>query len=99
MPKHAKLRELTEEEVQEVRRLAQSRTASTRTVQRAKIIVALLDEPTLTASDAALRAEYRSAQSGPLWVKRFNADGLAGLEDRPRPGVPPTRILRKSTAS
>ena len=90
MPKHVKLRELTEEEVQAVRRLARSRTASARAVQRAKIIVALLDEPTLTASDAALRAGYRSAQAGPLWVKRFNAEGLAGLEDRPRPGVPPT---------
>jgi transposase len=25
-----------------------------------------------------------------LWLKRFNADGLAGLEDRPRRGRPPT---------
>ena len=24
------------------------------------------------------------------WVKRFNAEGLAGLEDRPRAGRPPT---------
>jgi transposase len=25
-----------------------------------------------------------------LWLQRFNAEGLAGLEDRPRPGYPAT---------
>jgi transposase len=90
MPKHVKLRELTDEETQEVRELARSRTAPARAVQRAKIIAALIDDPALKASEAALRAGYRSAQAGPNWVKRFNAEGLAGLDDRPRPGAPPT---------
>jgi transposase len=89
MPKHVKLRELTDEETQDVRRLAKSRTAPVRAVQRAKVIVALLEEPTLKASEAALRAGYRSAQSGVKWVKRFNEEGLAGLDDRARPGAPP----------
>jgi len=90
MPKHVKLRELTDEETREVRELAKSRTAPARAVQRAKIIAALLDKPTLKASEAALQAGYRSAQAGPQWVKRFNAEGLAGLDDRPRPGAPRT---------
>lgn len=90
MPKHIKLRTLTEEEAAAVRQLARSRTAAQRSVQRAQIIVALLDAPTLHASRAGRRAGYRSRQVGPLWVKRFNADGLDGLTDRPRSGCPPT---------
>lgn len=90
MPKHVKLRELTDEETQAVRELAKSRTAPVRAVQRAKIIAALLDDRAFKASEAALRAGYRSAQAGPKWVKRFNEEGLAGLDDRPRPGAPPT---------
>ena len=89
MPKHVKLRALTEEESQAVKRLAASRTAALRSVQRAKIIAAMLADPTLKAATAGLRAGYRSRQVGPLWVKRFNAEGLAGLADRPRPGCPP----------
>ncbi len=61
-----------------------------RSVQRAKIIVALLEEPTLTASEAGCRAGYKSPQVGPLWVKRFNAAGLPGLDDQPRAGRKPT---------
>jgi len=90
MPKHVKLRTLTEEESQAVKRLAASRTAAMRSVQRAKIIVALLEDPSLKASEAGCRAGYKSPQMGPLWVRRFNADGLAGLADRPRPGRNPT---------
>lgn len=89
MPKHVKLRTLTEEETREVRRLAASRTAAQRSVQRAKIIVALLEDSTLKASAAGLRAGYKSRQVGPQWVKRFNAEGLAGLEERPRAGRKP----------
>jgi transposase len=89
MPKHVKLRTLTEEESQAVKRLAASRTAPQRSVQRAKIIVAILEDDTLKASDAGLQAGYKSRQVGPQWVKRFNAEGLAGLEERPRAGRKP----------
>lgn len=78
MPKHVKVRELTK-----------SRTAPVRAVQRAKIIAALVDDPALKASEVALLVGYRSAQAGPKWVKRFNEEGLAGLDDRPRSGAPP----------
>jgi len=90
MPKHVRLREVSEAEALEVRRVAKSRTAPVRAVQRAKIIVALLDDPTLNASEAALRAGYRTGQSGPKWVRRFNDEGVAGMDDRPRSGAPPT---------
>jgi transposase len=89
MPKHVQLRTLTEEEQQAVRRIAASRTASQRSVQRAKVIVALLDDPTLKASEAGQRAGYNSRQVGPKWVRRFNMEGLSGLEERPRAGRKP----------
>lgn len=71
-PKHVKLRALTKEEAVEIKRLAASRTEPMRSVQRAKIIAALADDPTVNASEAGLQAGYRSPQVGPQWVKRFN---------------------------
>ncbi len=90
MPKRVVLRALTDEETVEVQRLAASCTAPRRSVQRAQIIAALVADPTLTASEAGLQAGYTSRQIGPHWVRRFNEEGLAGLEDRPRSGRPPT---------
>ena len=48
----------------------------------------MMDEPRLAASAAGGRAGYQSDIPGPLWAKRFNAGGLAGLEDEPRSGHP-----------
>ena len=45
MGKRVKLREVSEEEAVQVNRLAKSRTAAARLVQRAKVIQALLDDP------------------------------------------------------
>jgi transposase len=89
MPKRIRLRELTREERQEINRIAASRTEAVRRVQRVRIIKAMADDPDVTASDAALLAGFKSSLMGPLWVKRFNAEGLAGLADRPRPGREP----------
>jgi len=85
-----KLRSLTTEEEAEIRRLAASRKEPHRLVQRAQVIAAMLDDPTLHASHAGLRAGFRGAQSGINWVKRFNEEGLVGLEDKPKAGRPPT---------
>jgi transposase len=90
MRKAVKLRSLTTEEEAEVRRLAASRKESHRLVQRAKVIVAMLDDPQLHATYAGLQAGFRGQQSGINWVKRFNQEGLAGLEDKPKAGRPPT---------
>jgi transposase len=90
MPRQLCLRALTEDEKQEIGRLIKSRTEPVRRVQRAKIIQAMLDDPNLPAGEAGRLAGYRSIIPGPLWVKRFNAGGLAGLEDESRRGRPRT---------
>jgi transposase len=89
MRKPIKLRTLTAEEVTEIKRLANSRTEAIRLVQRARIITFMYDDPSLYASDAALKAGFTSSVVGPVWVKRFNEKGIAGLEDKARPGRQP----------
>ena len=89
MPRKLQLRALTADEQSEVRRIAKSRTEPARRVQRAKIIEAMLDDPTLPAAKAGRRAGYDTDNSGRMWVKRFNEQGLAGLEDDPRSGRKP----------
>jgi transposase len=89
MRKAVKLRSLTAEEEAEIRRLAASRKTPHRLMQRAKVIVAMLDDPKLRATHAGLKAGFQSQQMGINWVKRFNQEGLAGLEDKPKSGRPP----------
>jgi transposase len=88
MPQRVGLRAVTAEEKEAIERLAKSRTAAIRLVQRARIIQLMLDDPTLNASEAGLRAGFKSNAVGPVWVKRFNEAGLAGLQDEARPGRP-----------
>jgi transposase len=88
MPKKLGLREVSQEERKEVGRLVRSRTAAARLVQRAKVIQAMLDDPRMSAAGAGRLAGYKSDFSGQLWVNRFNQEGLAGLDDRPKPGHP-----------
>ena len=83
------LRPVLPDEKRALRTLAASRTQPIRLVQRAKLLVTLLDDPTVSASVAGRRAGL-SGQSGCAWVKRFNAGGLAVLADAPRGGRPPT---------
>ncbi len=90
MRKAVKLRTLTAEEETEVRRLAASRKAPHDLVQRAKLIVAMLDNPNLYATHAALQVGFLGEQAGINWVRRFNAEGVAGLQNRPKAGRPPT---------
>lgn len=90
MRKAVKLRTLTAEEATEVRRLAASRKEPHSLVQRAKLIVALLDNPKLYTTHASIAVGYRGEQTGLNWVRRFNAEGLAGLQDKPKTGRPPT---------
>jgi transposase len=89
MPKRIRLRELTTEEKAEIERLAASRKESIRLVQRARIIAAMVENTELAATEAGYKAGFKSSAIGPRWVKRFNEDGLPGLEDRPRPGRKP----------
>ena len=85
-----KLRTLTTEEETEIRKLAASRKAAHRLVQRAKVIVAMLDNPEMRATQAGQNAGFSGSQSGVNWARRFNDTGIAGLEDKPKAGRPPT---------
>jgi len=89
MPKRVRLRQLTTEEQTAIKRLAHSRTEAIRLVQRARIIEMMVNDPALNASEAGLRAGFKSNAVGAIWVKRFNEAGLAGLQDEARPGRPP----------
>ena len=98
MPKRIKLRTLTNEEEQEIRRLAKSRKEPMRIVQRAQIILAMLDNPGLAASRAGEQAGFKGAPMGIHWVKRFNEQGIAGLIDSDRSGRPPTHSQETRSA-
>ena len=50
----------------------------------------MIDDPSIPPSKAGQLAGYANPSSGLDWVRRFNAEGLEGLQDRPRPGAPPT---------
>lgn len=58
MRKAVKLRSFTTEEEREIRRLAASRKEAHRLVQREKVIVALLDNPQLHATQAGRQVGF-----------------------------------------
>jgi hypothetical protein len=68
MPKRIRLRTLTSDEEQEIRRLAKSRKEPIRIVQRAQIIAAMLDNPELAASRAGEQVGFKGAPMGIEWV-------------------------------
>lgn len=89
VPKRIRLRTLTADEEREIRRLANARKESIELVQRARLIAYLLDHPDVAASRAGMRVGFGSNASGTEWVKRFNAEGIPGLHNRPKPGRDP----------
>jgi transposase len=98
MPKRIELRTLTTEEEAEIRRLAKSRKEPIRLVQRAQVIAAMLDDPSLPASRAGEQVGFKGAPMGIRWVKRFNEAGVAGLLDAERSGRPPTHSQETRSA-
>jgi transposase len=82
-----KLRTLTDDERSTIERLAHSRTAPARQVQRAQILWLAQQGQLVPAIAQRLRVHEQTARD---WLKRFNKDGLKGLEDLPRGGKPPT---------
>lgn len=81
------LREPSDEERLALERLTHARTAAARLVERARVIWAALHGERVDAIAARFQV---SAATVYLWLHRFNDDGLAGLEDKPRKGRPPT---------
>lgn len=87
MPSFLTVRALTADEEELIRRLAQSRTAPARAVERAQIVWRAHQGARAPAIARALGVAEATVRR---WLKRFNADGVAGLRDAPRAGRPPT---------
>jgi transposase len=79
------VRDLTTEESEIVKQQARSRTEPARVVARAKIIWLSHQGLLVPAIAEELRLKQQTVR---LWLKRFNAKGLAGLQDNPRSGRP-----------
>lgn len=80
------LRPLGDDEAAAVRALAESRTAEARLRDRARICWRSAQGARVSAIVAELGVTEATVR---LWIKRFNAAGVAGLADAPRPGRPP----------
>jgi len=90
MSRILRLRNVSDEEAEKIKKLASSKTQAANLIQRAKVIQLLLDNPKMFVKDAAVLASFKSAQQAGTWVKRFNENGLDGLKDQQRSGRPPT---------
>lgn len=76
-----------EEMTKELHRLAKSRSEEKRLVERAQLLVYMLDHAGTSAQKAALELKVNP---GTLqrWIHRYNASGLAGLSDAQGRGRP-----------
>ena len=87
MPKTIEIRPLTEEERIALEQLKRSQTAEARLVERAKMVLMYHDGQ--KPVEIATKLD-RTASTVYSRLKRFDAEGLAGLEDQPRGGRKPT---------
>ena len=90
-----RVRALSDEEVQDLARMARSRTLGAGLVRRAQIVQHAVDglgAPEIAAKMGLCGATVR------FWLKRFNARGLAGLEEDMRSGRPPTYTAEERSA-
>ena len=81
------VRAISEEEREELGRMARSRTVGAGLVRRARILMHALEG--LKAPEISARMDLCGATVR-HWLKRFNARGLPGLEEDVRSGRPPT---------
>lgn len=81
------LRPMTADEQQALTTLLQSRTAPVRLVERARIVRAAGEGRSAPVIAAELGCSRPTVSA---WIRRFNEQGIAGLQERPRAGRPPT---------
>jgi transposase len=79
------VRETTNEERAKVERICRSQTAPVRMVRRARIIKLSAEGKTVPAIAQEVGFVEPTVRD---WIRRFDANGLAGLEDAPRSGRP-----------
>ena len=87
MARTLRLREPSVEERAALERLAHSRTAAARLVERARVVWAVAQGERV---DAVAARFHLTAATVYLWVQRFSDGGVVGLEDKRRIGRPPT---------
>src|SRR5689334_18028950 len=81
-----RMRTLTAEEERVIKKLAHSRAASARLVERAQIIELAAQGQTIPQIQQQLSLSEPTVRK---WWKRFESLGISGLEDSGRPGAPP----------
>jgi transposase len=80
-----RVRDLTPEEVETIKRVAHARTERARDVERAKIVWLSRQGQRVAAIAQDLHVHRDTVR---FWLKRFNTNGLAGLQDEARSGRP-----------
>lgn len=81
------VRDVTEVERTKLEQIARAKTAPVRLVERARIVLLSIAGLTVPTIAAQVGVSEKTARQ---WIKRFTAAGLAGLDDAPRAGRPPT---------
>lgn len=87
MPKLTKIRQMTEQEANQIKALAHSRTEPAALVQRAQIILMSREGTRVMQVAERLRVCDRTVRR---WIYRFNEAGVEGLRDQSRQGRPLT---------
>ena len=87
MPKILEFRPITKEERKELEQLKRSQTAEMRLVERAKMV--LWSQEGQKAVEIAAKLD-RTPMTVYNRLKRFDLEGMAGLEDKPKSGRKPT---------
>lgn len=85
MPRHAPELECSAEDRASLVALTKSRTAESRAVERARIILAGLEGKEIQQVARELKVSVPTVSK---WRQRFSVWGLRGLSDQPRPGKP-----------
>jgi transposase len=89
------VRVVSDEEREELGRMARSRTVGAGLVRRAQIVLHALEG--LKAPEISARMDLCGATVR-HWLRRFNARGLQGLEEDVRTGRPPTYSAEQRSA-
>jgi hypothetical protein len=88
--------EVTQKQRVELQRWQRSSTLPVGLVRRARLILLLEQGQTVTAAAATASFAPKNARK---WIRRFLAQGLAGLHDQQRTGRPPVFSPRGRVAA